>query len=105
MKSALAAHAALLALLAAGCGSDIDTGYVTQKVYEPQWTETQYTNICLARNPKTQACTNNIRTPHYITHPPEWRLNLKEADKKGYAYVAQETFDRYRVGDHYPDPR
>lgn len=106
MSPRLALAALTLSTLAlAGCGSDIDTGYITKKVYEPQWVETQYTDVCTSRDPKTGSCTNSMRMPHLITHPAEWRLNLKEGNKTGYAYVAQETYDRYLIGQHYPDPR
>jgi len=104
-KRALAAHAALLAALAlAGCGSDIDSGYVTKKIYEREWVETQYDRVCTAYGTNGM-CKTWINMPRTINHPPQWRLDLKQGDKTGYVYVAQLTFDRYQVGDHYPEPR
>lgn len=100
------AFAAILMTVAAigmgliACGSDIDTGYVTKRVYHQPWTEVQA--ICMQHD-KNGFCTYSI--PNNIYHSATYRFDLKEGDKTGWVYVDPDTFARYEVGMHYPDAR
>lgn len=95
---------ALVAALLAGCGSDIDQGFVTGKRHEPEWTETRWNETCLAYD-KNGLCRNKVRTPQYIPHPEQWRLDLRDGELTGYVYVPPQTWDHYQVGDFFPEPR
>lgn len=96
------ASLALAAVLMAGCGSDIESGYVTRKTHEAAHAETRYVSRCGATDPKTGVCKRTESVPQYIPYPEQWRLELMDGDATGYVYVPQVTWDRYNVGDHYP---
>jgi hypothetical protein len=87
-------------VLLAGCGSDIDSGYVTKRVYHEPWT--QVSSVCVMHD-KNGFCT--MRIPNNIYHPAEYELDLKDGKKTGWVYVDVDTFARFQVGMHYPDPR
>ena len=97
--------AAVLTLGAAmACEKTMESGYITKKVYEKAWTETQYTQTCGSYG-ANGVCSTWIQIPHTIYHPEEWKFELKEGKETGVAYVPAATWDRYQVGQHYPDAR
>jgi hypothetical protein len=96
------------ALLAAGCSKPLAHGYVTSKEYQPAYIDHTGYFQCAAYD-KNGACTVHIWIPEDISHPADWILCLREQvnnkAEKGCISVPQATFDAYRVGDHYPEPR
>jgi len=101
------AVALLAALALAGCADPPESGYIYAKEASPGYYTTD--SVCVAYDPKTGGCTNSV--PMQQWHPPTWALCL-EADNpgkdgkkaRGCRDVAQETYDRYTVGDHFPNP-
>ena len=98
MRRYLAAVA--LALTLTGCGDGIDTGYVTGTTYTPPRDIMHFQ--CGAYDTKG-LCTAQM--PIWTHYPEEWRLDLREGDKRGWVTVDKPTYHRYDVGTHYPDPR
>ncbi len=96
-----------IVLLLAACGDPPpESGYVYAKQAEPGYYTT--TMVCSAYD-KNGLCTVNV--PIQTWNPPTWALCL-EADNpgedgkkaRGCRDVSQETYGRYEVGQHYPDP-
>lgn len=109
MRSKLPGYTITVTLIAAlsGCsfGDGISAGYVTSKKYDKPYVSTEYEHTCAAYDPKTFACTVPIVTPRTVNHPANWRLYLKDGDKRGWVDVDETAFSKFTTGMHYPDPR
>ncbi len=82
-----------LTLLLSACGSSISEGNITAKVIEPGYWYTTYVY-----------CGKGCMVPVMHYDDQDWRFDLSFADKTGYVYVTEETFDSYAVGDYWEDP-
>jgi hypothetical protein len=101
MKRLILAALAVLALT--GCGQ-MDRGTVTDKVYEPENTQTMWLPITVG-----QTCSGNpaVCTPITMPFPfevydgPDWVLKLRDGDKDGKRYVSEETFNATKIGSYF----
>lgn len=100
----------LVAFLLVACGSEAPAqGYVRDKHFEPEHQEYRGQR-CVSYNAKG-ACTVSI--PDYVTVDDTWTLYLenchvdqgKQKCDRGWREVDHATYDRFQVGQHYPDPR
>lgn len=85
----------LLILALAGC-SPISAGHITNKVYEAPYDYLTYS--CASYN-KDGFCTVNIPIWHHVD--AQYRFDLEQADKTGWVYVNEPTFNSYEIGDFY----
>lgn len=96
---------ALVALLVlAGCSDPPESGYVEHKQHGDAYT--YITMQCAAYDPKTFVCT--VYVPIVNNMPATWELCLrddKDPKKTGCREVGEVAWNKYQVGDHYPDPR
>jgi hypothetical protein len=99
----------LLVFGLAGCGG-IESGTVTQKVYQPSSTTTifipiQTGSIChtiSTGSTITQSCTPIFTSFPFIVHDDEdWVLKLEEEGKTGWVYVSEEKYNNTKIGDYY----
>lgn len=90
-----------VALLLVGC-SPISSGEITSKSHRAGYY--QPVTYCAAYNNKG-VCT--VWAVRQDWHPPTWRFDLRQQDdpisepKTGWAYVSEDTFNAYEVGDYY----
>lgn len=103
MKRYLILVFALLAL--AACGAP-ESGTVTAKQFEEPRTYIAFNSIpngqtCYGSG-TTQTCTtNHIQVPYTVYDGPDWKIHLVDGDKKGWAYVTQDTYEHIAVGSFY----
>jgi hypothetical protein len=107
LRTATFVAAALVGL--AGCsGPPPQSGYVKKLVFHDRWTETIYTQMCVAYG--KYGCTVSVPVATgTVEHPPLWCLLLvDDKDKKHegeLCFDKPEVYARYQPGQHYPDPR
>lgn len=106
IATALAALAA--ATLLTACEKAPESGYITSRTFNRQHQEKNPdTSMCTAYS-DTGMCKQTIWIPgSWYTVPDRWYLTIKSEDgkHKGDLEVTHETYERYTVGSHYPDPR
>ncbi len=85
---------ATLAVVLAACGSSIQSGRITGKVYEEPYSWIQM--VCVSYD-KNSICTVQVPVTH--EEPAHYRFNLEDGDKTGYVYVSPETFENHQTGD------
>lgn len=130
-----ARRAALLAMILvalAACGTDPppDSGYVRERRFVPaHWEDgyrTEYrTEVrcgpTIGYDGKTTHTCRTESVPHQVYeaqhewHPDRWSLLLEDCAppdedgkrkcRRGWRSVTEAEYDRYAVGNHYPDPR
>lgn len=112
MTRHLAVAAALALALLAGCGRPAPTaGVVVEKQHVParDWTDNVpiYTTLCAG---KPLICHPLLVgfVPVQRHEAEYWRLELRDdsdPEHLGWVDVPSQTYDRYDIGGHYPDPR
>jgi hypothetical protein len=125
------AAAIVAALILVGCGDPPpDSGYVREKRFTPAHWEDGYRTVYVptfechtvtdsgydGRISYRQVCGTEMQ-PRYVYEPEyewvgdRWFLRLENCDdghdkcKRGWRAVDHAAYDRYDVGDHYPDAR
>lgn len=94
-----------------GCGeSGPSQGYVRAKDHHAAWDEHQTIMVCVGSDPKTGVCTVSVPVDDVTHHDEEWLLMLEDCDaknkcRKGWHHVDADTWKRYHVGSHFPDPK
>lgn len=102
MRRSLLAGALMLAL--AGCSEPPESGYVEHKQHAVAYS--YVTTYCGAYDAKTGACT--VYIPVVNNMPATWELCLrddKDPQKTGCREVGEIAWNKYQVGDHYPEAR
>mgnify|MGYP003545184028 CR=1 FL=1 len=104
----------LLPLVLLGCGEPApDTGVVRDKQYFPEYDTHYTTSQCYAYD-KNGSCTVSMPVDNVVHHDEAWKLYLENCDevkdgkricRRGWRAVDPETYNKYRVGTHYPDPQ
>jgi len=100
---------ALTVIVAVGLALALDepppsSGYVTEKKYTPQSQWVEY--VCTVRDASSGMCIMTTAVTH--TRPEVWQLCLRADDdprRTGCLDVPDRTWDRYEVGQHYPEAR
>ena len=116
----ISALAVAVALLVA-CGKAPDQGYVRQKNFEPAHNESRTRQVydgetCtqsppIGKMPGSRNCTPVYHTEWYEEFvPAKWELKLEDCKKpddceSGWKPVDETTYNRYEVGQHYPNPK
>jgi len=109
----------LVVVLAVGCSSPAPgTGYVLERRFDPGHMEG-----AVRSRPGGMRCTSDSKgrtscTPDIVTYwepndhwvPDRWQLKLEncysqEGCRADWVTVSEETFTRFEVGSHYPEPR
>lgn len=99
LSSALVLISAAILVLS-GCSS-ISAGAITEKNHTQSWTQIISTTSCTTVG-KTTVCSPHI---YSVYHPESWEFDLRAGKKDGYAYVSEDTYAHYNVGDYYNDKR
>lgn len=106
MKTSRGILFAALLLALSGCDDNsIKTGPVVEKKYHGAYY--WYSSDCVSYDSKMN-CTVYIQTPHY--QPEQFELCLSgqdynKSEKRNCIDVPPDSYQKYEVGQHYPDPR
>lgn len=100
MKRLIISLAILLSVGACG-GDPPKSGEVVNKEYDAAYT--YYNNTCVSYN--KYGCQMYIPIP--TNEPPHWKLKIKDDanSKERWIEVLPEQYNKYSIGDHWPELR